>query len=116
MSDLETRDAYLGVEVALPNGATVRGKPIPYGEAVRLMALADEWASGGDPKTTLLELLESFHRLSGITREEIMRRDPDLTLGDMMGVITSFFFQPSRGRAAETPSAGATGVPEPRGA
>lgn len=100
MSDTEARDAYLGVEVDLPNGQRVTGKPIPYGEAMRLMALSDQWAAGGNPKETLLPVLESFHRLTGITMEEIGRKDPNMSLGDVLGLINRFFFLRSPERVA----------------
>lgn len=88
MTEQETRDAYFEVVVELPNGKKLRGKPVMYPDAMRLMAMSEEFATQG---TSLVPMVQEFHKLTGVpaTAPELQ----DITLGEMVDVINRFFFQ-----------------------
>lgn len=102
MPDTEARDAYVAVEVPLPNGTIVRGKPIPWKAATELVLLSDAFASGGKPAETLVPLLTKFAALTGITEEVLLGLCPDLTLGEVVDLVNRFFYSrrpaPSNGK------------------
>lgn len=100
MSD--QRDAYVVVEVELPNGTIASGRPIPWGTARDLIVLHDAFMRGGEPKDTLLPLLQGFQTATGITEEYLLGCCPDLTLGELTDFISRFFYHRRPARIAGT--------------
>jgi hypothetical protein len=96
----EDRDAYLAVEVPLPNGKVAKGKAIGLKKARELILLSDSFTSGS--KEALTPLLEEFARVTGITEDYLLELDPELTFGDLIGVMNSFFYWRRPARAAPT--------------
>jgi len=105
MPDAEARDAYVAVEVPLPNGKIARGKPIGLKQAREMILLSDDFSAGGNPKDTLLPLLEMFEQATGITEAYLLGLDPDLTMGDLIDVVNRFFYwrRPARPAAPAAP-------------
>lgn len=106
MSDTETQEAYGLVTVTLPNGAVVRGKSIPWSDAVEIITLNDRFISGESPTQTLLPMLKRFTDTSGITFADLRQQDPHLTLGELIDVFNAFFYhrRPARTNGASPPA------------
>lgn len=93
MSESEARDAYVGVEVPLPNGKTVTGKPIPYPEAMGLLVLSEQFLVGeAAPSTSIIPALQQFETLTGITGERLKALCPDISLGEVIDIMQRFFY------------------------
>jgi len=92
MSESEARDAYVGVEVPLPNGKTVTGKPVPYRDGMRLLVLSEAFLAGGAPTDTLVPMLAQFEQLTGITGEKLETLCPGISLGEVLDVAQRFFY------------------------
>lgn len=106
MSQADDRDAYVAVEVPLPNGIIARGKPIPWKAAQDLILLSDAFAAGGRPSATLVPLLEGFAAATGITEAYLLDRCPDLTMGELVDLINRFFYsrRPARTGGPTSPA------------
>lgn len=111
MPDAEARDAYVAVEVPLPNGKIARGKPIGLKSAREMILLSDAFGAGGNAQTTLLPLLEMFATHTGLTEDALLALDPDLTMGDLIDVVNRFFYsrRPARSNGSGPSPAPASG-------
>lgn len=103
MSDTEARDAYLGVEVDLPNGAKVTGNPVPYPDAVRMLLQSEQFYAGGSMTETIVPMLQDFERITGISQAKLLGLCPSLSLGEVVNLVQRFFF--SRRSAPTAPPA-----------
>lgn len=92
MSDTEARDAYLAVDVELPNGTTIKGKPLPFGVAKRLLLLDEQFTKGADPSASLFPMLNEFAEHTGITEDQVLAACPDIQLGEVIDLVRRFFF------------------------
>jgi hypothetical protein len=112
MSDRQLQDAYLRVTIDLPDGSIIHGKPILYPDAVKLIALRDAFAMG-EPEAWK-PLLADFHRLSGITEDDLK----GLSIGEVIDTINRFFAwrRPVRTPAQTSPALGAPDPTPPSGA
>ena len=88
----EVIQADLYVEFRLPNGTSVRGKPVPYPEARKMLAvLYDHTSTYG----AVQGVIDRFVKLTGISEAEVMELYPTMTGGDFTDAIQNFFFQRS---------------------
>ena len=97
----ESHDAYLSVDVPLPNGTIAHGRPIPWRTALQLLELSDAFTKGADPKQSLMPLLEQFQTLTGIDEAYLLSLCPDLSLGELIGIVNSFFYSRRTGPAKQ---------------
>jgi hypothetical protein len=99
MSDPEIRDAHVGVEIELPNGTFVRGKPIPWREGMKIKALLLDFI--GLPSEENFRLaFGAFEGATGLTAEVLHTSDPDMTLGEMVDFMNRFTYLLRPGRSA----------------
>lgn len=106
MSEAETRDAYVAVEVPLPNGQIVSGKPVPFPVAMKLLGMIDGFYKGGDPDKTILPALAQFAEVTGIVDTDVLAKCPDLSLGELIDVMQRFFYQRRPAPTADATAAG----------
>lgn len=92
MSEAEARDAYVGVEVPLPNGKAITGKPVPYREGMHLLVLSEQFLQGAAPSDSIIPALQRFEELTGITGERLHAACPDISLGEVIDVMQRFFY------------------------
>jgi len=89
----EVIQADVGMEFGLPNGKQLRGKPVPYPDARRIMALLHAFDRTGDYEATMVPALEQFSAVTGLTDDAIIAADPTMTLGDLTTAVQRFFFR-----------------------
>ena len=99
LDESEVIQADVGMELELPNGAKLRGKPVSYFDARRIMALLHTFDRTGDYEQTMVPALEQFSQLTGITDDMIMQAYPEATLGDVTTAVQRFFFLRHRNTA-----------------
>lgn len=107
-SEVIAADVY--VEMPLPNGLTVRGKPVPYPVARKILALLQVFDQTGDYNLALVPAMEAFTAVTGITDDQIMAVCPDLSLGELTTAMLHFFFRrrpPTNGAAPKPAAPGA---------
>ena len=100
MSDTEAREAYHLVDILLPNGQTVRGRSIPWRQAIELMVVKDgiatDLAAGILTPAVVAErtgaMLEDFGKLSGLTEADLLAACPDLSLPEVWRLLDRFFW------------------------
>lgn len=92
MSDSEARDAFLAVDVDLPNGAKINGRPVPYPQAMRMLLLSEQFYAGAPPSESIIPLLELFEQTTGITQEKLLGACPNLSLGEVVNLVQRFFY------------------------
>lgn len=105
-NESEVIQADVGMEFELPNGTKLRGKPVPYPAARKIMALLHAFDRTGDYEATMVPALEQFSTVTGITDEQILAAFPAMTLGDLTTAVQRFFFlrHPTSGNGvAKTP-------------
>lgn len=115
MPDTEARDAYVAVEVDLPNGAKISGKPVPYPDAMRMLVQSEQFYAGVPLTDSVLPMLTDFERITGITQAKLLALCPDLSLGEVVNLVQRFFYwrrsaptaPPSSPSPAPAPSSGA---------
>lgn len=107
-NETEVIQADVFVEFELPNGAKLRGKPVPYPAARKIMALLHAFDKTGDYDKDMVPALNQFSELTGLTDEAIMAADPNTTLGELLRAIQRFFF-----RRRPTPENGAAKTEAP---
>lgn len=93
------------VEFPLPNGKVLRGKPVPFQAARKIMAAFAAFDRVADYDQILVPALDLFSTVSGISDDAIAAACPDLTLGELTSAITGFFFRrrPILANGAATP-------------
>lgn len=106
----EVIQADVFVDFPLPNGKSLPGKPVPYPDARKIMALMHAFDQTGDYEETLVPALDRFSAVSGLTDDQIMAACPNLTLGELTTAIQRFFF---RRRPPATNGAAATSAKAP---
>lgn len=82
------------VELPLPNGKSIRGNPVPYPIARKIMAQIYAFDKTQDFENTLVPALEQFTAISGITDEAILAACPGMQLGEICVAVQRFFFRP----------------------
>jgi len=111
----EVIQADVFVEFRLPNGKLLRGKPVPYPDARKIMAQMHAFDQTGDYDGTLVPALERFSAVSGLADEQIMAACPNMTLGELTTAIQLFFFQrrpiARNGAAVQSPTSAAPAAP-----
>lgn len=110
MSNTEARDAHVGVEIDLPTGRRITGRPVRYADAVALILTIDEFQAGAAPRDTLVHLLAEFQRLTGLTDADFA----DLSLGEVIDVMNRFFYHRRPAATATAPPPGSVPVPSSR--
>lgn len=106
MSDTEARDAYVKVAVKLPTGKELVGRPVMYPDAMRFMAMSDDYAThGGDLKALIAE----FHQVTGIPTDDPVIAE--VTLGEFLDAMNQYFYQ--RRRIPVQATSPATPTPTP---
>jgi hypothetical protein len=113
-TDAEARDAYLGVEVDLPNGAKIIGKPVPFPDAMRMMLQSEQYYAGATLGDSVVPMLTDFARITGVTQDKLLALCPDLTLGEVVNLVQRFFFW--RRNAATGAPGNPPASPSPSGA
>lgn len=106
-SEVIQADVY--VEFPLPNGKSLKGKPVPYPDARKILAQLFAFDAGEPYQETVQAAVDRFAALSGISDADVLALCPEMTLGDLLGSIQRFFFRPSRiaranGAAPTSPS------------
>ena len=114
MSDTEARDAYLGVEVDLPNGVKVTGNPVPYPDAMKMLLLSEAFYAGASMSESVIPMLELFERITGLSQQKLLGLCPNLTLGEVVNLVQRFFFS-RRNAATAPPSPASPAAPAPSG-
>lgn len=94
-NETEVIQADVYVDFPLPNGKTVRGKPVPYPEARKILAALAAFDQTNDERA-LQATIDRFTELSGISDADVLALYPEMTFGDLIGSIYRFFFHPSR--------------------
>lgn len=109
----EVIQADVYVDFPLPNGKTIRGRPVPYPEARKILAQLFAFDEGkGTYEETVQSAVDRFCELTGITDEVVLTAYPHMTPGDLLGSIQRFFFRPSR-LAPKAPGAASTTATSP---
>lgn len=112
MSDIEIRDAYVAVEVDLPNGQKVAGRSIPWRVGMRIKALISAFIDQGTQES-FDELFAAFSQATGITEAQLTALDPNLTLLELVDLFSRFIYRLRPGRTAAPASAGTPETPSP---
>lgn len=107
----EVIQADVYVDFPLPNGKSVRGKPVPYPEARKILAQLFAFDQSGDYEHTVQAAIDRFAQISGVSDAEVLALCPEMTMGDLIGSIQRFFFRPSRLAAKSSGSTTATSPP-----
>lgn len=105
---LETRDAYLWVEIDHPDGDPIRGRMVPWRDAIRIMAVIDEWKAGA-PISLLETARIDFLALTGIPEGAIVDLSPGATVNFMYRFFGALPIAPTK----PTEPAAATGTAAP---
>ncbi len=103
------------VELRLPNETTLRGKPVPFPAARKILAQMAAFDRTGDFEGTLVPALDAFSAVSGLTDETILAACPNLSLGELADAIQGFFFRrrPTSGNGAAPAQAPDNTKPRP---
>ena len=103
----EERDAYVAVEVELPNGKTLPGRPVPWRTALRIKSLLAEFVEHGNHgedhavfQASFDALFLAFSEATGLTEAQIAAADPDLTLLEFVDFMGRFIYRLRPGRTA----------------
>lgn len=86
-NDADTRDAYHEVVVDLPNGQKLKGRPVMYAQAMKLLALREAFTLTG---VGLTDYLTMFHALTGVPEDAAIFTD--ISLGEVLDATERFFF------------------------
>ena len=78
------RDAYLGVDVELPNGETVRCTPLPLTKSIELLELVEKYQAGDIG--AMRKILRDFPKAVGADGAF-----EQLTPGELIDVVFRFF-------------------------
>lgn len=108
MSAAETKDAYYEITVPLPNGREMRAKPMKYGDAKKLLGMAEACELGQERMSAYLA---EFHRLSGIA--ESAPELADLTPSEVYDASHRFFSSRRPARIEGQTSVPSTPAPVP---
>ena len=103
MPDIETRDALMAVEVDLPNGRKVSGRPVPWRAGRNIKALlATYWETAS--QTDFDAMFTAFTAASGIDEATLLAAQPDLTILELVDFINRFIYllRPARTAAQVT--------------
>lgn len=111
MSDNETRDAYVAVEVDLPNGSTVRGRPIPWRAGMKIKGLVNTFLAT-EQQEDFDTMFAAFQEATGVGETQLSAADPSLGLVELVDFINRFISRPRPGRTA-APASAATPQPQP---
>lgn len=106
MPDNETRDALIAVEVDLPNGRKISGRPVPWQAGRRIKALlATYWETA--TQQDFDAMFTAFTAASGIDEAALVAAQPDLTILELADVINRFIYllRPARTAAQVSPNA-----------
>lgn len=99
MSDPELRDAYIGVELELPNGKMLQGQIIRWREGMWVKALVMEYLIL--PTQEKFDAAwEAFSALTGITEARIQELCPDISLGEVLDAVNRFTYLRRNGAIA----------------
>lgn len=99
MSDAELRDATLAVEVQLPNGKTVSGRPIYFRTGMRIQGLLDTFVVRGTQKS-FDEMWDVFTKETGVTEPMIKAACPDIGVSEILDLVRRFIYLLRPGRTA----------------
>lgn len=112
MHDVEARDAIALVEVDLPNGTKVAGRTIPWRVGMTIKVLISEFIAAGDQKT-FDKMFETFSKATGISERDIFAADPNVTLLELVDLISRFIYRLRPGRTAARSDAETPAPPQP---
>jgi hypothetical protein len=99
MSDSELRDAALRVDVELPNGTHIAGRPVYFRTGMALQAKMDDYVVKGTQKSFDV-MFDAFREATGITEDEIQAGCPTITVPEIMDLIRRFIYLLRPGRTA----------------
>lgn len=113
MSDHETRDALIRVDIDLPNGKVLSGRPIPFRTGMTIKALlAQYWETASQEDFD--RLFAAFSDATGIDEATIVAQQPDLSLLELTDFISRFIYLLRPGRTAAQVSAATPAAPASR--
>lgn len=118
MPDLELRDSTTGVDVELPNGFVVRGRPIYFRTGMTIQGLMDAFVHEGTQES-FDRMFDAFSRETGITEQQIKDGCPTVTISEIMDLIRRFIYLLRPGRTAVQASRATPGsitAPDPKAA
>lgn len=91
MPDREARDAYIAVEVDLPDGQKIAGRTIPFRKGLTLKNLLYRFSETMEQKD-FDALWAAFSKATGITEEQLTTLCPSITLLELTDLISRFIY------------------------
>jgi hypothetical protein len=99
MPDAELRDAYVSVEVELPNGEKIAGRPIHFRSGMILQGLMDDYVLQGTQKS-FDAMFDAFTQTTGITEAAIDAKCHPISLPEILDLVRRFIYLLRPGRTA----------------
>lgn len=99
------RDAYVGIDVELPDGSTVHCNPLPLAKSIEFLELIEKYGQGDIG--ALRRLLQGFPEAVGAGKAF-----EQLTPGELVDIVLRFC---GARRTPASPTTGPTPAPNPSG-
>lgn len=91
MSTSEALAAFVGFDVKLPTGKTVRGQPLPYKKALEYMKRLSAYGASPSDVTCQQELVPMVQEFPTVVKLTPPEPFEELSFGEAVNVIRTFF-------------------------